>query len=169
MKHLVQAVLTVAVPLQRRIALGLALALLASGCVTYSKDKAIERMSETEKSMLAQLSKIPKGTTKAEVRGILGLPKRSESLDSWEYYCLNERQGTVQNTPMYTSPGMIYTGPGGKVTYMPGITMPLSTSSTSSTTEWESVVRVFFTENRVRRIHFVHPGLADGWAFDVLK
>ena len=138
-------------PVLPRIALGLALLFLAPGCVTYSKDKAIERMSEQEKSALAQLSKITKQTTKAEVREMLGPPKRSESWDSWEYYINPGIKTTTTTFITQTSVG----------------TMATPTQMSSSTSD--SSVRIFFKNDRVTQINFTHPGLADGWFFYVLK
>src|ERR1035441_3167537 len=80
-----RGIFTMEAVIPRTIGLLLALAFLASGCITYSGDKALSRMSEEEKSMMERLSKISKGMTKAEVRDILGAPPHSETKDTWRY------------------------------------------------------------------------------------
>lgn len=155
-----------AVPI-RWLAVGCALAVLVSGCVTYSREKAIERMSEQEKAMLAQISKITKGMTKAEVRDILGKPKRSERWSSWEYY-VNEQTVAAQQTIVTPSMKLWDVKAGqftGKTVHTPSTFTTIDTKETVS----DSSVRVFFKNDRVKQINFTHPGLADGWFFYVLK
>jgi len=160
-------VFTLDAAVSRTIALALTLALLTAGCVTYSKDKAIERMSEQEKAVLAELSKITRNTTKAEVRELLGKPDHSEKWDSWEYY-LNER--TVNTTQTITSPS--YRLSEVKNGQFTGGSVQMPSSSTTiqmKEKQWDSVVRVFFKNDRVKKIRFTHPGLDNGWSFELLK
>jgi hypothetical protein len=73
--------------------LGWVLAMLVSGCVTYSRDKAVLNMSDEERTMLARLDTIKKGMTKAEVQAILG-PGSPLGKNALDYYLGPKRPPT---------------------------------------------------------------------------
>ena len=138
--------------------LGWVLAMLVSGCVTYSRDKAVLNMSDEEKTMLARLDTIKKGMTKAEVQAILG-PGSPLGKNALDYYLGTKK--TTDAISVYVPSSTLPT-PDGRIVQTPTTVTTVPVSGVSV----DSCARVKFKNNAVTQIHFTAVGR---WFFYVMK